>query len=87
MPGLYGLASMTAIEIDEDETQSPYCPVCEACGDDGCCPPWICKHTDDCLYPYYENGIMVRVVRWLFRHRFEWLANWLYYGRRVKWWK
>ena len=35
--------------IDNDE-YSPYCPICDSCGEDGCCPATSCKHHPDGRY-------------------------------------
>jgi hypothetical protein len=40
-----------------------YCPVCGACGEDGCCPPWKCKQGGQCLYPKYHNNFYVKIRR------------------------
>ena len=37
------------IEELESEVDKAYCPTCGACGEDGCCPPDICKHLK-CFY-------------------------------------
>jgi len=42
-------------EIEElkQELDTIYCPTCDACGEEGCCPPDRCKHLKDnlkCLY-------------------------------------
>jgi hypothetical protein len=29
--------------MSEKENYSPYCPICEACGEDGCCSANMCK--------------------------------------------
>ena len=33
-----------------DELYSPYCDDCGSCGEEGCCPPDMCK-TVKCMYP------------------------------------
>lgn len=45
------------------ESKFPYCRDCGACGIDDCCPPWKCKHTENCLYPEYSNNLYVRIRR------------------------
>jgi len=30
-------------ELTDDKTDSPYCPVCSGCGEDGCCSAMNCK--------------------------------------------
>ncbi len=30
-----------------EETKSPYCPVCDGCGDEGCCKATICEMSPD----------------------------------------
>jgi hypothetical protein len=32
-------------------TYNPYCPVCDSCGEDGCCPATRCSFGKGCLYP------------------------------------
>lgn len=34
----------------EDE-YNPYCPVCDSCGETGCCPSSICTQEEGCKYP------------------------------------
>jgi len=29
---------------------SPYCPICEGCGEDGCCSPFSCKQHPEGSY-------------------------------------
>lgn len=37
--------------VDKKETQSSlYCPVCESCGEDGCCSALNCMHTPNGYY-------------------------------------
>jgi hypothetical protein len=31
----------------DEELRSPYCPICEACGEDGCCPATSCEQHPD----------------------------------------
>lgn len=31
------------MEENQEEYKSPYCPICSACGEDGCCPATNCK--------------------------------------------
>ena len=38
---------------DEDENYSPYCVICGACGEDGCCPATVCKHASGEYCDYY----------------------------------
>lgn len=33
-----------------EEIESPYCPICEACGEDGCCRATVCHQHQDGLY-------------------------------------
>lgn len=35
--------------LDEEE-YTPYCRICEACGEEGCCSPLQCKHHKDGKY-------------------------------------
>ena len=34
-----------------EEDYNPYCPVCSACGEEGCCSPLSCQMTEGCHYP------------------------------------
>lgn len=38
------------MENIEDENYSPYCKICTACGEDGCCPATMCTMEDGCEY-------------------------------------
>jgi hypothetical protein len=40
-----------------------YCPICGACGEEGCCPPEMCQHKPGCQYPYYDNNIWIKIKR------------------------
>ena len=33
-----------------EEIESPYCPVCDGCGEEGCCSPMMCKQSPDGYY-------------------------------------
>ena len=37
-------------EEKENEYESPYCPVCSSCGEEGCCSPIFCKQSPDGHY-------------------------------------
>lgn len=34
-------------EKNKEESYSPYCSICEACGEEGCCSANMCKHHPD----------------------------------------
>ena len=34
----------------EEEFESPYCPICSSCGEDGCCPATMCVHDPNGKY-------------------------------------
>jgi hypothetical protein len=36
--------------MGEEEDYSPYCKICSACGEDGCCPALICTMDEGCEY-------------------------------------
>jgi len=36
--------------MDQKEEYSPYCPICDACGEDGCCPATACKQNQNGKY-------------------------------------
>lgn len=40
-----------AIKAERDKTESSYCSVCGACGEDGCCSPDCCKYIK-----HYDNS-------------------------------
>ena len=48
------------------EWESPYCPVCESCGEDGCCPAASCK-----MHPeghYCETNLLeLRFRYWMYK--------------------
>lgn len=56
---------MNDAELDDDIIESPYCPVCGACGEEGCCPAWMCTHAKGCLYLeiYNDTGLYGRIRR------------------------
>ena len=35
------------MDINPNEDYSPYCPICGGCGEEGCCPPTMCKQHPD----------------------------------------
>ena len=37
------------MSTEPDDTASPYCPTCGACGEPGCCPPGRCR-SFVCMY-------------------------------------
>ena len=42
--------SETQINVEEEDDYSPYCKVCEGCGEDGCCPATFCQQSPDGKY-------------------------------------
>jgi hypothetical protein len=36
--------------LQNEEEYSPYCPICDSCGEDGCCPATACKQHNDGKY-------------------------------------
>lgn len=36
--------------MDKEEDYSPYCKVCEGCGEEGCCSPIHCEQSQDGEY-------------------------------------
>jgi len=36
--------------MSTEEAYSPYCPVCEGCGEDGCCSAMVCQQSPDGSY-------------------------------------
>jgi len=40
-----------------EEESSPYCPVCSACGEEGCCSPLSCEMAENCGYPGYLRDL------------------------------
>ena len=43
--------------MSEQKEYSPYCPVCTACGTEGCCSPLSCEMTEGCSYPSYLEDL------------------------------
>jgi hypothetical protein len=44
-------------ELKMPEEYNPYCPVCSACGEEGCCSPLSCQMTENCSYPGYLRDL------------------------------
>jgi hypothetical protein len=42
--------SETQINVDEEDNYSPYCKVCNACGEEGYCMPTFCQQSPDGKY-------------------------------------
>jgi hypothetical protein len=36
--------------MSDQESYNPYCPVCEGCGEEGCCSPIHCQQTPEGSY-------------------------------------
>lgn len=36
--------------MEEEKYESPYCPVCDGCGEEGCCSPMMCKQSSEGHY-------------------------------------
>jgi hypothetical protein len=44
--------------VQQTEYESPYCPICEACGEGGCCSPLHCEQNPGGHYcPGYLNDL------------------------------
>lgn len=43
------------IELEDTEDYSPYCKLCSACGESGCCSPMMCSFEEGCEY---KNGYL-----------------------------
>jgi len=53
-----------------NEFQSPYCPVCSGCGEDGCCRATICQHKPEGLYcEFYLRDL--RFGYWMYKDLYE----------------
>lgn len=53
---------MTEEEIQKDiEENSCYCPICDSCGETGCCSPVVCKQVQ-CKY---GEEYMLEYEKWL----------------------
>lgn len=48
--------SLTKPLKDYVDNETPYCPVCTSCGDEGCCSPIGCDFSKDCKYA--ESNIL-----------------------------
>jgi hypothetical protein len=69
-PSLEG--SLDPIEVED--TYSPYCPDCEACGETGCCSPLMCNHTENgnyCKGYLKELQFGYHMHRWFEKHLLE----------------
>lgn len=42
-------------KLIEEGLEDPYCPVCESCGEEGCCSPLMCSQSKD---GYYCKGYL-----------------------------
>ncbi len=56
--------------MDKEEDYSPYCPICEACGEDGCCSAARCKQHPD---GHYCQGYLkeLRFSYWMYKDLME----------------
>lgn len=44
--------NLSTEEEEDDDSYSPYCPVCSGCGESGCCSPLNCEPDNpECHYP------------------------------------
>lgn len=56
----------------EEDNYSPYCPVCSACGEEGCCSALMCRHdpngrycagyTDDLRFGYAMYDDIMKII-------------------------
>ena len=46
----------------EEDYFSPYCVMCGACGEEGCCPPTICKQMNGEYCDYYLKVLKATYV-------------------------
>ena len=49
------------IDDNDEDIESPYCPVCGSCGDNGCCSPEKCTEGAGCLYPGFSKRVDMRL--------------------------
>jgi len=59
------------MEPQEEEYESPYCPICTGCGEEGCCSPVHCTQDvkNGCLYPetnlaHLKYGYLMHKEMW-----------------------
>ena len=58
--------------IENPGLKSPYCPVCESCGEDGCCSALTCKQSpgglycktylNDLRFGYANNEALLKII-------------------------
>jgi hypothetical protein len=48
---------------DEIDMESPYCPECNSCGEDGCCSPTKCNVSPTGLYCKYYLSLLKATYR------------------------
>ena len=54
------------MKVEEEESTSPYCPICESCGEDGCCPAANCRM--DPAGHYCETNLLeLRFRYWMYK--------------------
>ena len=51
------------------EEYSPYCKVCESCGETGCCRPTICQQGEGCEYP--QTNLIELKFGWSMNNYFQ----------------
>ena len=60
------------MQENNEEKYSPYCPICSACGEDGCCSPLACKndpeghycdkYRDDLRFGYAMHEDIMKII-------------------------
>lgn len=48
--------------------ESPYCPVCDACGEEGCCSPLMCEQSpagDYCEWYLRDLKFAYKMYQWM----------------------
>lgn len=57
-----------------EESYSPYCPICDACGEDGCCSAMSCKqHPDGRYCQTYLNELRFGYL--MFKEMYEMICD------------
>lgn len=51
--------------MSNEDDISPYCVMCGACGEEGCCPPTICKQTSGEYCEYYLKYLKATYITYV----------------------
>jgi hypothetical protein len=60
--------------MDKEKDYSPYCPICDCCGEDGCCSAAFCKqHKDGHYCETYLNEL--KFSYWMYKDLMNLVCN------------